>query len=116
MRTLAWVVGLVLALFILRDAFNALMVPGRMRRPLRFVPVYFKSTWRLWAAVGRRIKDEEDRERLLSVYGPLAMLSLLALWAGGLLLAFGLLQFGLLKGSENGGLLDYLYSSGVRIF
>jgi len=95
MQTLAWAVGLVLALFILRDVFNALMVPGRMRRPFRFVPVFFKSTWGLWAAVGRRIKDEETRERLLSVYGPFAMLCLLALWAVGLLLAFGLLQFGL---------------------
>src|SRR3981081_3791072 len=93
MRVLAWAVGLVLALFILRDVFNALMVPGLLRRPLRFVPVYFKSTWGLCAAVGRRIKDEEDRERLLSVYGPFAMLCLLALWAGGLLLAFGFLQF-----------------------
>jgi hypothetical protein len=116
MRTLAWAVGLVLALFILRDVFNALMVPGRMRRPLRFVPVYFKSTWGLWAAVGRRIKDEEDRERLLSVYGPFAMLCLLAIWAGGLLLAFGLLQFGVSKGSETARVLDYLYTSGVRIF
>jgi hypothetical protein len=92
MRTLAWIVGLILSVLILRDVFNALMVPGRMRRPFRFVPVYFKTTWRLWAAVGRRIKDEEGRERLLSIYGPLAMLCLLALWAGGLLVAFGLLQ------------------------
>jgi hypothetical protein len=116
MQTLAWAVGLVLALFILRDVFNALMVPGRMRRPFRFVPVFFKSTWGLWAAVGRRIKDEETRERLLSVYGPFAMLCLLALWAVGLLLAFGLLQFGLSKGSETSGPLGYLYTSGVRIF
>jgi hypothetical protein len=116
MRALAWIVGLVLAFFILRDVFTALMVPGRVRRPLRFVPVYFKSTWAFWAAVGRRVKDEEHRERLLSVYGPFAMLCLLALWAGGLLLAFGLLQFGLAEGSQAGGPFEYFYISGVRIF
>lgn len=116
MRTLAWIVGLVLVIFILRDVFNALMVPGRMRRPLRFVPVYFKTTWSVWAAVGHRIKDEEHRERLLSVYGPFAMLCLLALWAGGLLLAFSLLQLGFSKGSKDVGFIDYLYVSGARIF
>jgi hypothetical protein len=115
MRTVAWIAGLVLAVLILRDVFNGLMVPGRLKRPLRFVPVYFKATWGLWAAVGRRIVNEGDRERLLSVYGPFAMLCLLALWAGGLLLAFGLLQFGLSKASET-SLLDYFYTSGVRIF
>jgi hypothetical protein len=44
------------------------------------------------------------------------MLCLLALWAGGLLLAFSLLQFGVTKGSGTAGFLDYIYVSGVRIF
>jgi hypothetical protein len=113
---LAWIAGLVLAVFILRDVFNALMVPGRMRRPLRFVPVYFQATWGMWAALGRRIRNEEDRERLLSVYGPFAMLCLLALWAVGLLVAFGLLQFGVAQGAGATSFLDYFYTSGVRIF
>jgi hypothetical protein len=115
-HSLAWIAGLVLVVLIIRDVFNALMVPGRVRRPLRFVPVYFQVTWTLWAAAGRRIESEEDRERLLSVYGPLAMLCLLALWAGGLLLGFGLLQFGLARGSGFTDFVDYLYTSGVRIF
>jgi hypothetical protein len=113
---LAWIAGLVLAVFILRDFFNALMVPGRMRRPLRFVPVYFQATWGLWAALGRRIRNEEDRERLLSVYGPFAMLCLLALWAVGLLVAFGLLQFGVAQRTGATSFLDYFYTSGLRIF
>jgi hypothetical protein len=92
--SLAWIAGPVLMILIVRDVFNTLMVPGRVRRPLRFVPVYFQATWALWAGMGRRIKNEEGRERLLSVYGPSAMLCLLALWASGLLLGFGLLQFG----------------------
>jgi hypothetical protein len=106
----------VLVVLIIRDVFNALMVPGRVRRPLRFVPVYFQWTWALWAAAGRRIKNEEGRERLLSVYGPLAMLCLLALWASGLLLGFALLQFGVTQGSEASDFLDYLYTSEARIF
>jgi hypothetical protein len=44
------------------------------------------------------------------------MLCLLALWAGGLLLGFGLLQFGATQGSKASDFLDYLYTSGVRIF
>jgi hypothetical protein len=115
-RTLAWIAGLVLAVLILRDIFNALMVPGRVRRPFRFVPVYFQTTWRLWAGVGRWIRNEDGRERLLSVYGPLAMLCLLALWAGGLLVAFSLLQFGVAAPAGSTDFFDYLYTSGVRIF
>lgn len=114
-RTGAWVAGVVLAVFILRDVFNALMVPGRVKRRLRFVPVYFQATWGLWAAVGRCLKNEERRERLLSVYGPFAMLCLFALWAGGLLVAFSLLQFGVAQDS-GADFFDYLYASGARIF
>jgi hypothetical protein len=115
-HTLAWIAGLVLVIYILRDVFNALMVPGRVRRPLRFVPVYFQSTWGMWAAVGRRIKKEERRERLLSVFGPLAMLCLLALWVSGLLVAFGLLQFGIAEPAGSKDFVNCLYTSGVRIF
>jgi hypothetical protein len=89
------------------------MVPGRVRRRLRFVPVYFHATWALWTAAGRRIRNEEDRERLLSVYGPFAMLCLLALWAGGLLFGFGLLQFAAIQGSKASDFLDYLYKRGT---
>jgi hypothetical protein len=115
-HTVAWIAGLVLTVFILRDVFNALMVPGRVRRPLRFVPVYFQSTWGLWAAIARHIKNEQSRERLLSIYGPFAILLLLALWACGLLAAFSLLQFGIAERSRTADFPDYLYTSGVRIF
>jgi membrane-bound metal-dependent hydrolase YbcI (DUF457 family) len=44
------------------------------------------------------------------------MLCLLALWAVGLLVAFGLLQFGVAQGAGATSFLDYFYTSGVRIF
>jgi hypothetical protein len=44
------------------------------------------------------------------------MLLLLALWAGGLLIAFGLLQYGIAQEAGATHFLDYLYTSGVRIF
>jgi hypothetical protein len=116
MRTLAWVAGLVLATLILRDIFNALMVPGRVRRPLRFVPLYFHLTWRLCATVGRSLKEEQRREKLFSLFGPSAMLLLLVLSAGGLLVAFGLLEFGMVQHSGSADFAGYLYISGVRIF
>jgi len=103
-------------ILIFRDIFSALMVPGRVKRRLRFVPVYFHATWTLWAAAGRRINSEDRRERLLSIYGPLAMLCLLAFWAAGLLLAFSLLQIGLTQSRRPSDFLDALYASGARIF
>jgi hypothetical protein len=115
-RALAWIVGLALVVLTGRDILNALMVPGRMKRRLRFVPVYFKAGWALWAAAGRRIRNEEDRERLLSVFGPLSMLCLLALWAAGMLLGFSLIQFGATPTSKLSDLPGYAYASGVRLF
>lgn len=116
MRTLAWISGLILVVFIVRDFFITLMVPGRVRRPFRLMPLYFRASWELWANVGRRIRHEESRERLLSVFGPFAMLCLIALWAAGMLIGFGLLQFGLAQSSGIADFPEFLYASGVRIF
>ena len=115
-HTLAWVGGVVLLVIIVRDCFNALMVPGRVRRRLRFVPVYFQFTWAAWASVARRIRAQARRERMLSVYGPFAVLCLIALWAAGILVGFGLLQFGLVPDATGSDVPDYLCTSGARIF
>src|SRR5581483_10751315 len=79
----------------LRDMFNAMMLPGRIKRRLRFVPYYFHATWIAWAGVCRRIRNKERSEQLLSVYGPFSMLFLLSMWATGLLFGFAVVDFGL---------------------
>jgi hypothetical protein len=70
--------------------------------------------------VARRIRSEKRRNTLLSLYGPLSILFLLAFWATGLVLGFAFLHWTLgtpLSGSREGaGLGIYTYFSGVTFF
>lgn len=90
--------GLLLILTILGDAFETIVLPRRVTRRLRLTRLFFRHSWRVWAGVARRLPVGADREgsswrdRLLGVYGPLALLVLLSLWAVALLLGFALLQ------------------------
>lgn len=72
--------------------------------------------WRLWAAAGRRIPGRRPRRNVLSVYGPLVVMLLLALWAGLMVLAFALIYHGLgarfLADSGPVGFGTLLYTSG----
>jgi hypothetical protein len=116
MNTVAWIGGTVLVLLVFRDVFDGILVPGRVRRRLRFIPYYFHSLWWVWAGFGRKIRDEDSRERMLSIFGPLAMVGLLGLWAVGLMLGFGLIQAGLTPGPWPRVFLESLYSTGARMF
>jgi hypothetical protein len=58
------------------------------------VPVFFHSTWALWKKIGRMMRDE-SRERWLGVYGPFAMVSLLALWVALMMAGFAMIEWSL---------------------
>ena len=105
------IAGLVLILAILTEAFEALVLPRRVTRRLRFSRLYYRFGWRAWAAAADFLQPGPRRETALSYFGPLSLLGLFALW--GLLLIFG---FGLLHHAaapRAGGLIDSVYFSGV---
>jgi hypothetical protein len=109
--------GLFLLLLTLWDVFETIVLPRRVSRTFRLVRIFYLSTWRPWKAVGKLIRNETKREDFLSVYGPLTMLSLLALWAVLLIFSFALLQWGVsspLAGVENFS--NYLFRSGLTLF
>jgi hypothetical protein len=85
------------------------------------------ATWRAWASVAARLPGPADgggrsaRDQFLGVYGPLAVLLLVALWAALLVLGFALLLWGTgtaLIGPDDGepGFGTVLYFSGVTFF
>src|SRR5437867_3733453 len=94
------IAGLALILTVLWEAFETIILPRRVTRRFRLTRVFYRSTWRPWAALSERIRTKRRREALLSFYGPLSLLGLLSMWA--LALVFG---FGLLHGwaGDNGG-------------
>lgn len=86
-------VGIALVAGVLWDAFETVVLPRRVNRRVRLTRLFYRSTWRVWSAVARRSGGRSAT--FLSLYGPLSLILLLALWAAGLIIGFGLLQWGL---------------------
>lgn len=112
--------GVLLILIVLWEAFETIVLPRRVRRRFRLTRLYYRNTWRPWSLLTRRISSQRRREGLLGFFGPLSLLGLLAIWAAGLVMGFGLCQYGLgshatSDGDASGFALD-LYLSGTTFF
>lgn len=66
--------------FVLRDAFETMILPRRLNGRFSFTRVYFRGMWPLWSAAAARLRGRR-RESTLSFFGPLSMLLLFVLWA-----------------------------------
>ena len=101
MQILAVALGALLIALTLLDAFETIILPRRVERRVRFTRVYFLTTWRAWKNIAQRAPGVRGREganrqdQLLSLFGPLALLGLLAIWALALVFGFALTQWGL---------------------
>lgn len=89
----AIVIGALIILTVLWEAFETVVLPRRVTRRFRLTVVFYKSTWGIWKIIARRILKISRRETLLSFYGPLSLLFLFIFWAAGLIFGFGLLYF-----------------------
>ena len=90
MNWLAGVSGILLFLLVASEVFEVMLLPRRVKRSLRFVRIYFRSTWRGWTSVARSLPAGPKSDNFLSLYGPLSMVFLLSFWVFGLILALGL--------------------------
>jgi voltage-gated potassium channel Kch len=90
---LALVGGFALAIIILVDAFEAIILPRRVTRKIRLTRLFFRTTWAFWKAVVSKVTSRKTREALLGIFGPSSLLLLIAIWALGLVLGFGLMQY-----------------------
>ena len=78
---------------ILWDAFETIILPRRVTRRFRLTGAFYRYTGTPWLAIARRIKSAKRREGFLSVFGPLSVLMLFGVWAGGLILSFAMVQW-----------------------
>jgi len=85
------VLGLLLILAILLEAFETVVLPRRVSRRLRITVLFYRMTWRPWRAIARGIRRKKLREGFLSYYGPLSLLMLFIFWAVLLIFGFALL-------------------------
>jgi len=94
MLIFATIAGIVVILAVLLDAFETVVLPRRVRRKFRITVLFYRNTWKPWRKITNLIKSPGRRENFLGYFGPLSLLFLLALWAGGLIFGFALLQYG----------------------
>jgi hypothetical protein len=110
------ILGILVTLVILFDLFETVVLPRRVVARIRLTRVFYQLTWAPWLAVGRRLQGER-REGYLSVYGPLSLLLLLGVWAGGVILGYALIMWGfgvpLHASVGGGGFGAHLYMSGT---
>jgi hypothetical protein len=85
--------GLAILVFVLWDGFEAMVLPRRVTRKIRVSRLFYRTTWRIWSAIGRRLPQGKRREAYLSIFGPLSLLLLFGVWVLGLGLSFGLLYW-----------------------
>jgi len=116
----AFVAGLVLILIVIWDAFEAIILPRRVTRRFRLTRLFYKTSWRLWRLGTSLVPSRKGRETLFGFYGPISLLLLVGVWAVGLVLGFGLLQYGAgssvnVSGSQPSISTDF-YLSGTTFF
>jgi hypothetical protein len=89
-----FIAGVVLFLLVAWDAFEAIILPRRVTRKFRFARIYYRLTWGSWKFYARLISSRKLRESFLGFFGPISLLVLIGVWAVGLVIAFGMMQFG----------------------
>jgi hypothetical protein len=117
---LAFAAGCAIVATILWDAFEALVLPRTPTRTLRLTRLFYRTTWGPWTMRARAARSDRRRQRFLAIYAPLSLIGLLTMWASGLVVGFGLLQWSqrelLVNVSGPPHLLDDLYMSATTLF
>jgi Ion channel len=112
--------GAMLLAATLWDAFETMVLSRRVSRGNRLTVLFYRLTWPSFRSVARRLPPGNRRENFLTVYGPLWLLLLIALWALSMVLAFALLHWG--SGSRmaspdgSDSFATTLYMSGTTLF
>src|SRR5579863_9307378 len=93
MKLFIAIAGVFILFVVLWEAFETIILPRRVTRPIRLARMFYRVTWTIWAGINRLIRSQKVRDAHLSYYGPLSMLGLFATWAFILVLAFAMLHW-----------------------
>jgi len=94
MRIFFAILGIVILLSVLLDAFETIVLPRKVQRAFRLTSWFYRNTWIPWVKIARHIQANTWRESFLGYFGPFSLILLLVFWAIGLIFGFALLQFG----------------------
>lgn len=93
MHIVTTILGIVIILSVLLDAFETIVLPRKVQRAFRLTSWFYRHTWVPWVRVSRYVRPNW-RESFLGYFGPFSLILLLVFWAIGLILGFALLQYG----------------------
>jgi Ion channel len=110
MNVLWIVLGAVLVGLCALEVFEGVVLPRRVARPYRFARLYYRVGWNAWERLAELL-PQRRREVFLSVFGPLSLLGLFALWAAGIIVGFALMQWAIAPNLPDFG--TALYFSGT---
>ncbi|HEX4065943.1 MAG TPA: potassium channel family protein [Acidobacteriaceae bacterium] len=121
MHLLRLILGIACLVSVLLDAFETVILPRRATGRFRFTRLFYRMTWKPWRWATRHVRHSRKRETMLSFYGPLSLMVLIAAWAAALILGFALIYSGFrtpfLDPRETGHpFVSDLYVSGTTIF
>jgi hypothetical protein len=114
------VAGILCLFAVLFDAFQTIILPRRASGRFRLTRIFFIVTWKPWAFFVKRLRNPHKRESAYGYYGPMSLIFLLAMWAGGMVVGFALVFFALgspfIDGSQRPGFFSDVYVSGTTFF
>lgn len=120
MAIIASITGIGLISLVLWEGFETIILPRRVTRRFRLTRFFYRSSWRPWVRMVKALVPARRRETWLSYFGPLSLLLLLSIWAGGLICGFALIHWALgsvvLTMNGEAGFLSDLYLSGSTFF
>jgi len=87
--------GLVLLLVIFFDLFQSVILPRPAVGRFGIARYFLRPMWLVWRWVGVRAKRPARRESRLAAFGPTAVLTIFAIWAVTIVVAYGLILDGL---------------------
>jgi Ion channel len=120
MTIVAIIAGIALILLVLWEGFETIVLPRRVTRRFRLTRFFYRNSWRPWVKMVKILIPARRQETWLSYFGPLSLLLLLSVWAGGLITGFALIHWALgsavLAMDGKADFLSDLYLSGTTFF
>ncbi len=120
MQSFIFVLAVGLAVLVLWEIFETIVLPRKIDRRFRVTRYYYLAVWSGCCFLSDRIARPKLRASILSIFGPLSMLGLFAVWGISLMFAFALMNWSIHSafkapdGEAPGFVLD-LYASGTTI-
>jgi hypothetical protein len=109
MRALAGILGALLVALMLSEFFVTFLLPRRVRRDPRIGRGLSRALWRPWRALAWQLRPRAA-DTFLGFFGPFALIFTLLVWAFGLVIGYGLIEWAVSGRSFS---LVFLVSSGL---